>query len=108
MRTCVGCRAARPKRELARLARTPQGVRYDPTGNLPGRGAYLCPRTSCITAARRRDAGAVRRALKGVATSEVVAALDALETRSVPDPGQDHQQGVHHQVPDGTVRSENA
>ncbi len=40
-RTCVGCRLVLPKRELIRLVRQPEGVQVDPTGKLPGRGAYL-------------------------------------------------------------------
>ena len=54
-RTCVGCRTARPKRELIRLVRTPAGaVVVDPTGKLNGRGAYLCPDEACWTQAERR------------------------------------------------------
>jgi uncharacterized protein len=30
-----------PKRTLVRLVRTSAGVQVDPTGKLPGRGAYL-------------------------------------------------------------------
>jgi predicted RNA-binding protein YlxR (DUF448 family) len=54
-RTCVGCRAARPKRELIRLVRTPgPAVVVDPSGKLNGRGAYLCPDDACWTQAERR------------------------------------------------------
>ena len=43
---------ARQKRELTRVVRTPDGrVVLDPTGKMPGRGAYLCGSQS---AARRR------------------------------------------------------
>jgi len=39
-RTCVGCRTVRPKRELVRVVRTPEGtVELDPTGKRSGRGA---------------------------------------------------------------------
>jgi len=40
-RTCVGCHAVQPKRSLIRVVRTPDGVRIDLSGKLPGRGAYL-------------------------------------------------------------------
>jgi uncharacterized protein len=54
-RTCVGCRTARPKRELVRLVRQPSGeVVVDPSGKLNGRGAYLCPDETCWTLAERR------------------------------------------------------
>jgi predicted RNA-binding protein YlxR (DUF448 family) len=47
-RTCVACRQVRPKRELLRIVRTPQGrVELDATGKKPGRGTYLCARRSC-------------------------------------------------------------
>ncbi|HEV3124194.1 MAG TPA: YlxR family protein [Candidatus Dormibacteraeota bacterium] len=56
-RTCIGCRAARPKRELIRLVLPAAGpVRVDPTGKEEGRGAYICRQTgtTCLTQARRR------------------------------------------------------
>lgn len=96
VRTCIGCRTARPKDELLRIARTPDGVRFDPESQLPGRGAYVCPDPTCAASARRRDAAALRRALRGAPPAELDAALDALSG------------AVQYQVPDGTVRSENA
>lgn len=48
-RMCVGCRAKRPKRELVRVVRTPEGeVLVDPTGKRAGRGAYVCPEEGCL------------------------------------------------------------
>ena len=62
-RTCVACRTERPKRELVRLVKTPDGVvSVDLTGKLNGRGAYLCQDPACWTQAQRRKA--VERALK--------------------------------------------
>ncbi|RME45310.1 MAG: YlxR family protein [Chloroflexi bacterium] len=46
-RTCVVCRQTSEKRALHRIVRTPDGVRLDPTGKLPGRGAYLCDDPAC-------------------------------------------------------------
>jgi predicted RNA-binding protein YlxR (DUF448 family) len=47
-RTCVSCGAARAKRELVRVVRTPEGeVLVDETGKLNGRGAYLCRQKPC-------------------------------------------------------------
>ena len=47
-RTCVGCREARPKRELIRIVHTQSGVvEIDPTGKKSGRGAYLCKSRQC-------------------------------------------------------------
>jgi predicted RNA-binding protein YlxR (DUF448 family) len=48
IRTCVVCREARPKRELTRLVYKPEGfLQVDPSGKLPGRGAYLCDKPQC-------------------------------------------------------------
>ena len=46
-RTCVGCRATMPKRNLVRIVRTLEGVQIDPTGKLKGRGAYLHDDKAC-------------------------------------------------------------
>ena len=47
-RSCVACRTKRPKRELVRVVRTPEGaVKADPGGRANGRGAYLCPKREC-------------------------------------------------------------
>lgn len=47
-RTCVGCNAVRPKREMVRIVRVPEGdVLVDETGKLNGRGAYLCRQREC-------------------------------------------------------------
>lgn len=46
-----------PKRELVRVARSPEGkVSIDPTGKSPGRGAYLCGKIDCFAAAKKRRA----------------------------------------------------
>ena len=63
IRTCVGCGRKAPQDELVRFA-APTGVLERDTGRqLPGRGAYTCPRTSCFerAAARRAFARTLRR-----------------------------------------------
>src|SRR5260370_39910344 len=48
LRTCISCRQNKPKRELLRVVRTPDGhIQVDATGKKSGRGAYLCARLSC-------------------------------------------------------------
>ena len=48
LRTCIACRETKPKRELLRVVRTPDGhVMIDATSKKSGRGAYLCARLSC-------------------------------------------------------------
>lgn len=53
-RRCVGCGDHYPKSELIRVVRTPEGeIALDMTGKKNGRGAYLCPRVSCLSKARK-------------------------------------------------------
>lgn len=54
VRRCVGCNAQKPKKELVRIVRSPEGeVGVDLTGKRSGRGAYLCPSASCLAKARK-------------------------------------------------------
>ena len=49
MRMCVACREMKPKKELIRIVRTPEGpVEADLTGKKNGRGAYLCRNAECL------------------------------------------------------------
>lgn len=49
MRQCIACRTQRPKRELLRIVRDPEGVLfYDSKGKVSGRGAYLCVSANCL------------------------------------------------------------
>jgi uncharacterized protein len=66
-RTCVGCRQVMAKRSLIRIVRTTQGVQVDPTGKLPGRGAYLHNLQSCWHKGLK---GALAQALKTDLTPE--------------------------------------
>lgn len=62
-RTCCVCGAKRPKRELVRIVRTPEGdVHVDARGREPGRGAYVCADELCLE--RGRKARKLDRALK--------------------------------------------
>jgi predicted RNA-binding protein YlxR (DUF448 family) len=56
LRTCVLCQQVRPKRDLVRVVRTPEGpVVVDERGKGPGRGAYLCRNRDCWEKAIARD-----------------------------------------------------
>lgn len=56
LRTCVQCQQVRPKRELIRLVRTPNGeIQIDERGKVAGRGAYLCRNQACWENAIARD-----------------------------------------------------
>lgn len=55
MRMCVGCREMKPKKELIRVVRSPEGqISMDATGRKPGRGAYVCRRKECLQKAIRQ------------------------------------------------------
>ena len=75
MRRCMGCDTSRPKNELTRIVRTPEGgVTLDPTGKLNGRGAYLCRDAECLRKVRKSRR--VERTLEVAVPDEV---WDALE-----------------------------
>ena len=57
MRQCLGCHEHKPKRELVRVVRSPEGeVSLDLTGKSNGRGAYLCRSAACLQKAVRSNA----------------------------------------------------
>lgn len=54
LRLCAGCGEHKPKKELVRVVKSPEGeISLDLTGRKPGRGAYICPRVDCLKAARK-------------------------------------------------------
>jgi uncharacterized protein len=76
MRMCVSCREMRPKKELARVVRTPEGtVLLDATGRANGRGAYLCRKSACLDKAVKSRA--LERALEAKIEPETYESLRA-------------------------------
>lgn len=74
MRQCMGCRERKPKKELIRVVRSPEGtVSLDFKGKAPGRGAYICPRSECLKKAIRSKA--LDRNLEVTVPAEVLEAL---------------------------------
>lgn len=56
-RQCLGCREMKPKRELIRVVRSPEGeISLDFKGKAPGRGAYICPAPACLKQAIKAKA----------------------------------------------------
>ena len=54
LRKCSGCGEMKPKKELIRVVRSPEGeVSLDLTGRMAGRGAYVCPSLPCLQAERK-------------------------------------------------------
>jgi uncharacterized protein len=64
LRTCLGCRQRRAKRELVRLVRRADGVVVrDAGGAAAGRGAYVCADAACLE--RLVKGGRLSHALRG-------------------------------------------
>ena len=83
LRQCVGCREMKPKKELIRVVRSPEGeVSLDFRGKKPGRGAYVCPSPDCLK--RARKARALERACSAPLPPEVWDALEA-QMKEAPD-----------------------
>ena len=56
-RQCMGCRERKPKKEMIRIVRTPEGVvTLDFSGKMNGRGAYICPDPECLKKVQKSKA----------------------------------------------------
>lgn len=54
LRMCTGCGEMKPKKELVRVVKPPEGdICIDRTGKKAGRGAYVCPSPECLKKARK-------------------------------------------------------
>ena len=74
MRKCVGCNEMKPKKELIRIVRSPEGeISADLTGKKAGRGAYLCPNAECLKKAEKGKR--LERAFECAVSPEVYASL---------------------------------
>ena len=48
LRQCTGCGEMKPKRELVRVVKSPEGnISLDRSGKANGRGAYICHNAEC-------------------------------------------------------------
>ncbi len=75
MRMCTGCNESRPKAELVRVVRSPQGeISIDLQGKKPGRGAYICKSVECLKKARKSKR--IERSLETAISEEVYSALE--------------------------------
>lgn len=56
MRKCTGCGEMKPKKELVRIVRSPEGeISVDLTGKKSGRGAYICRSGQCLATAKKAN-----------------------------------------------------
>ena len=54
MRKCTGCNEMKPKKELVRIVKDPEGnISVDLTGKKSGRGAYICKDKKCLMKAQK-------------------------------------------------------
>lgn len=54
LRMCTGCGEHKPKKELVRIVKTPEGeICVDLTGKKNGRGAYICKNVECLRKAEK-------------------------------------------------------
>jgi len=75
MRMCAGCRESKPKAELVRIVRTPDGsIKLDLTGKMSGRGTYICYNKECFEKSIKTKA--LSRALDAQIDEAVVKALE--------------------------------
>ena len=75
MRMCTGCREMKPKKELIRVVKTPEGeIKIDTTGRLNGRGAYICNSKECFLKAKKINA--LSRAFETKVPEEVYLSLE--------------------------------
>lgn len=57
LRMCIGCREMKPKAELYRIVKKPDGeIVIDKTNKLSGRGAYVCKCGECLKKAEKTNA----------------------------------------------------
>lgn len=81
MRMCVGCREMKPKKELIRVVRSPEGeVSLDPTGKKSGRGAYVCYTPGCLRRALKQKQldRSLEVALGEAATEQLIETMNRL------------------------------
>ena len=73
-RQCLGCREMKPKKELIRVVRAPDGgISLDFRGKAQGRGAYVCPNRDCLKKAIKSKA--IERAFETSVPEEIYTQL---------------------------------
>ena len=76
VRQCLGCNEHKPKAELIRVVRSPEGdISLDTRGKKSGRGAYICHNVKCLNKARKSKR--IERALECEIPEEIYDAMEA-------------------------------
>ena len=55
-RRCIACMESKDQNSLIRIVLSDGIPKADFSGNMQGRGAYICPTDQCIAAARKKNA----------------------------------------------------
>ncbi len=77
-RMCVACKTRKDKSELLRVVLMPDGrTEIDPSGKMPGRGAYVCKDDKCIAQALK--ANQLQRGLKTQVDADTMDRLKTIE-----------------------------
>ncbi len=75
LRQCGGCGEMKPKSELVRVVRSPEGeISLDLTGKKNGRGSYICRSAACFNMAVKRKS--FERAFSQKLSEEVLIAIE--------------------------------
>ncbi len=70
LRQCTGCGQLKPKKEMTRITKTPEGeLLIDTTGKKNGRGAYICSSGECLEKAIRNKG--LERSLKTAFSKDI-------------------------------------
>ena len=76
VRQCLGCNEHKPKVDLIRVVRSPEGeISLDTRGKKSGRGAYICHDVKCLNKARKSKR--IERALDCTIPEEIYDAMEA-------------------------------
>ncbi len=81
----MGCGEKKPKKELWRVVRTPEGeILVDDKGKLSGRGVYICPKASCLEKAKKakRFERCLETAIPETVYEALTARFEALSTET--------------------------
>lgn len=74
MRKCLGCNEMKPKKDMIRVVRSPEGnISMDLRGKASGRGCYVCPNIECLNSAIKNKR--IEQALETKMSDEIISIL---------------------------------
>jgi predicted RNA-binding protein YlxR (DUF448 family) len=86
IRQCLGCNEHKPKAEMIRVVRSPEGeISLDTKGKKSGRGAYVCFSVKCLNKARKSKR--IERALDCVIPETVYDDMEARLSEELAEAG---------------------